>query len=1017
MKKINVFIVLCLFSFVGAMAQTIVKGTVVSKEDGVPIAGATLIPNGKTSNGVATDFDGNFELNVSLEKGTIKITYLGYKELEVSYSGNQTLNISLEEEASALDEVVLIGYGSSKKGDLTSAISTVSNVESIASRPVSNLTDFLQGNVPGVTVMQQGGDPTSGASIVIRGYGSINSESPLTVVDGVPYYGPAINPNDIASVSILKDASAAAIYGAQAASGVIVIKTKRGKLGKPQVSLDVYSGFQNASNLPTPLNAKEQADVYNLAADNGGTPRQSAHDATQNPWGQTTRTNWMDAIFRSAAIYNVAASINGASENVNYMTSFGYNKKEGVLLGTQSERYSFRVKTDFKLTDKITVGENVYFSNTEALGTNTSSGYSGTILSALYMPSAAPVYDDEGHFHGVVPYNLSQFAGAYGDVYNPVALLLRPTVENPVSFINANVFLDYEIIDGLKFKTNYTFSKKNENYKAFSPKRPELGRTSLENSLTQSNAVTNRWVWDNQLSYTKSFGLHNLNVIAVYSAQYSDYESINQTGKGFSNEASFNQYMRNASEISSYDSGAYEDALTSAIGRVMYNYAGKYFVSGSIRRDETSRLALANQSDIFSAASFGWKISEEDFFNIEAINDLKFRASWGQIGNIRPVGYYSFDVPLRSQTLIIGEDGLQDDKGVYAGKQSNPNLKWETSESLDFGMDALLFNRKLSLTVDYFEKTTKGMILAGLEDQHQGTSAADVNGGEVKNTGLEIAASYTDAIGDLNFTINANVSTLKNKLVNLDGYNNSGIDYIAHGDNVRDVIAPYRSVVGQQLYSTYLVPYLGVFQSQAEIDAYTKDGALIQPNAVPGDLKFQDTNNDGTINDDDKVFMDSYQPNLTYSFGLNLDYKGFDLGMIFQGVAGVKVFNGYKYVAYNASLQGYNLDNRVLNAWTPTNTNTDIPRISTKDNNHNFGTTSSWYLENASYLRLKNITLGYTLPKNILKGTDLRVFVSAENLFTITNYSGIDPEVGGKGLDLAKYPVSKTITAGLSLKL
>ncbi len=1017
MKKINVFIVLCLFSFVGAMAQTIVKGTVVSKEDGVPIAGATLIPNGKTSNGVATDFDGNFELNVSLEKGTIKITYLGYKELEVSYSGNQTLSIALEEEASALDEVVLIGYGSSKKGDLTSAISTVSNVESIASRPVSNLTDFLQGNVPGVTVMQQGGDPTSGASIVIRGYGSINSESPLTVVDGVPYYGPAINPNDIASVSILKDASAAAIYGAQAASGVIVIKTKRGKLGKPQVSLDVYSGFQNASNLPTPLNAKEQADVYNLAADNGGTPRQSAYDATQNPWGQTTRTNWMDAIFRSAAIYNVAASINGASENVNYMTSFGYNKKEGVLLGTQSERYSFRVKTDFKLTDKITVGENVYFSNTEALGTNTSSGYSGTILSALYMPSAAPVYDDEGHFHGVVPYNLSQFAGAYGDVYNPVALLLRPTVENPVSFINANVFLDYEIIDGLKFKTNYTFSKKNENYKAFSPKRPELGRTSLENSLTQSNAVTNRWVWDNQLSYTKSFGLHNLNVIAVYSAQYSDYESISQTGKGFSNEASFNQYMRNASEISSYDSGAYEDALTSAIGRVMYNYAGKYFVSGSIRRDETSRLALANQSDIFSAASFGWKISEEDFFNIEAINDLKFRASWGQIGNIRPVGYYSFDVPLRSQTLIIGEDGLQDDKGVYAGKQSNPNLKWETSESLDFGMDALLFNRKLSLTVDYFEKTTKGMILAGLEDQHQGTSAADVNGGEVKNTGLEIAASYTDAIGDLNFTINANASTLKNKLVNLDGYNNSGIDYIAHGDNVRDVIAPYRSVVGQQLYSTYLVPYLGVFQSQAEIDAYTKDGALIQPNAVLGDLKFQDTNNDGTINDDDKVFMDSYQPNLTYSFGLNLDYKGFDLGMIFQGVAGVKVFNGYKYVAYNASLQGYNLDNRVLNAWTPTNTNTDIPRISTKDNNHNFGTTSSWYLENASYLRLKNITLGYTLPKNILKGTDLRVFVSAENLFTITNYSGIDPEVGGKGLDLAKYPVSKTITAGLSLKL
>ncbi|AUC85523.1 SusC/RagA family TonB-linked outer membrane protein [Polaribacter sp. ALD11] len=1015
MKKLTLLLtfVISITSMSWVQAQKTIEGVVLDDLK-TPLPGANILIKG-SAKGIFANFDGEFKIDVKIGD-VLEVSFLGMKTKEVLIKNYNYLNILLDADASQLNEIVLIGYGSSKKGDLTSAISTVSNIKDIASRPVSNFADFLQGNVAGVTVMQQGGDPTSNASIVIRGFGSVNSEAPLTVVDGVPYYGPAINPNDIASVSILKDASAAAIYGAQAASGVIVIQTKRGKIGKPQISLDVYSGFQSASNLPTSLNAKQQADVYNLAADNGGTPRQSAHNATQNPWGQTTRTNWMDAIFRAASVYNVAANIRGASDKVNYMTSFNYNKKEGILLGTQSERYSFRVKNDFKLTDKVTVGENIYFSNTQATGTNTSSGYSGAIISALYMPSAAPVYDNEEMFHGVVPYSLSKFAGAYGDVYNPVSLLLRPTVENPVSFINANVFLDYKIIDGLKFKTTYSFNRTNESYKGFFPKRPELGRTSLENSLTQSSSILNRWVWDNQLSYTKSFGNHNLNLTAIYSAQFSDYEYEVATGKGFSSEAPFNQYIKNASEITSYSSSAHEDALTSAIGRAMYNYNGKYFVSGSIRRDETSRLAQGNQSDVFPAASFGWKISKEDFFNIEAINSLKMRASWGQIGNINSVGYYSFDVPLGGQTLIIGEDGLENDKGVYAKKQSNPNLTWETSESIDIGLDATLFNNKLSLTLDYFEKTTKGMILPGLEDAHQGISAADVNGGEVKNTGLEIAASYTDAIGDFNFTINGNASTLKNELINLKGYNNSNINYVAHDDNVRSVLTPYRSVVGRELFSNHLIPYLGIFQSQSEIDAHAKNGNLIQPYAVPGDLKFQDTNGDGSINDDDKVFMDSYQPDLTYSFGLNLDYKGFDLGMVLQGVAGVKAFNGYKYVAYNASLQGYNLDNSVLNAWSDTNTASTIPRISTKDNNNNFGTTSSWYLEDASYLRLKNITMGYTMPKDVLN-TDLRIFISAENIFTVTNYSGIDPEVGGKGLDVAKYPLSKTFTIGLSLKL
>lgn len=1025
MKKINLIIVICIFNLCGAMAQTKVKGNIVSKDDGFPIIGATIIPNENISKGTTTDFDGNFELDLPVESGTIKITFIGYKELVVSYTGNQILNIVLEEEANSLEEVVLIGYGSSKKGDITTAISKIENVKSIASRPVNNTADFLQGRAPGVTVLSEGGDPNASAKIVIRGIGSLSSnETPLTIVDGVPYYGPAINPNDIASISILKDAAAASIYGAQAASGVIVIETKKGKLGKPQISFDHFTAFQTATNLPTPLNAQQQNDIYNLAADNGGTPRQDTFNSSVNPWGQTTRTNWIDEVFRTAPMYNANLNISGATDKFNYMTSFGYNKKEGVLIGNNFERYSFRVKTDVKLTDKITVGENVYFSRSAANGfAETAGNTQGVITNAMQFPSAAPVYDSNGNYSGTVPSDrpdLLSFAGAYGDIYNPVALLLRPTTTNPTSYLKANTFLKYDLYEGLSFTTTYSYGLTNQNYKRFQPRIPEVGRTNTQNSLQQSNAVTNRWIWDNQLSYVKSFGNHNINATAIYSAQKTNYESFGAIGYDFDNESDYNQYLGNASNTShaaQLSSSVYKDALTSAIGRIMYNYKNKYFLTGSIRRDQSSRLAKKNQVGYFPSASAGWTISEEDFFKIKTINNLKIRASWGQIGNINSVGYYSFDVPLGTSQVIINGNGDLNAQGIYLSQLSNPNLTWETSESYDLGLDVSLFKQKLALTMDYFNKTTKGMILPGLEDSHQGATASYVNAGKVENKGFEFAATYTDAIGKLNYSIGANASTLKNKLLNLDGYNNTGIDYVVHNDNYRDVLQPFRSEVGQQLFSNYLVPYLGIFQSQAEIDAYTKDGNLIQPNAVPGDFKFEDTNNDGKIDVNDKKNMGSYLPKITYNFNLNLDYKGFDFGLILQGVGKVNVFNASKYTFYNAGNGGYNLDNGVLNAWSPTNPNADIPRVSTSDSNNNFQTNSSWYLENGAYLRVKNVTLGYTFPENILHGSSLRIYVSAENLFTFTSYSGLNPEVGGKGLDLAKYPVPRVISTGLSLKL
>lgn len=1021
MKKQFLFYLFTLSAFTSMYAQVVVKGRVTDSKDLLPISFATLIANGNSNTYGTTDAEGFYSIELKKESGTFYIEYLGYKSKTIAYSGNQTLNITLESASELLEEVVLIGYGSSKKKDITTSIAIIEDIDKLSSRPVSNVNDFLQGQVAGVTVMSQGGDPAETSKVVIRGSGSFSNEAPLTVVDGVPYYGPPINPNDIASMSILKDAAASAIYGAQAASGVIVIKTKKGVIGKPKITINTYTGVSTATNLPTPLDAASQSRVYNMAADNAGAVRQSAHDPALNPYGQVTRTKWMDEIFRTGAMYNADASISGATDKVNYMTSFGYNKKEGTLVGTFSERYSFRVKTDWDLSDKVTLGQNVYYSNTNAVGTNTTNSYSGSIVSALYMPSSATVYDPDGKFSGVVPHELAQFAGAYGDVYNPMALLLRPTTSNPTNFLNANVYLDYEFLPNLMFRSSYSYDYTSNRYQKFTPKAPELGRTNLNNYLFMSNYDKKHWLWDNQITYDASFGAHSLNATVIHSAQKTDFNSYEQQGEGFGSEEAFNQYMGNATIIRKPVTSVYQDALTSIIGRAMYNYDDKYFASASLRRDKTSRLAKGNQSEIFPSASLSWRISQENFFKVPVVSELKIRTSWGQIGNINSVGYYSFDVPLSNSEIIMGEDGLINGKGTFVNRQSNPNLKWETSESWDIGLDAAFFNGRLNLVVDYFTKVTKGMIIPGLEDAHQGAAAADVNGGQVSNKGFELSLSYNGQIKNtgLNYKVFGSLSSISNKLDNLDGYNQNNIDFIAHGDNVRSTLNPYRSTVGQSLYSTYLVPYLGIFQSQDQIDKHVgSNGKLIQPNAKPGDFKFEDVNGDGKIDQNDKVFMDAYVPKLTYSFGLNLAYKNFDMSLLMQGVGKIKVFNGYKFTAYNASQQGYNLDDRVLGAWTPDNTNTNIPRLSTKDDNQNFGTASSWYLEDASYLRLKNITIGYSLPQHVASKISpesaLRFYISAENLFTITGYKGLDPEVGGIGLDVAKYPVSRTISAGLS---
>lgn len=1016
MKKLFLMFSLAILSTL-VMSQTKLTG-VVYDQTNLPMVGASIFIKG-TTNGTVSNLDGRFTLETEKKEGIIVVSFIGFQTVEREFKASQISSIVIEPELTSLNDVLIIGYGSVKKEDVTGSVAAIENMEQISSRPVSSPQDFFQGSVAGVTVQQQGGSPTNQASITIRGVGSVNNESPLWVVDGMPYYGGTLNPNDIESITVLKDAASAAIYGAQAASGVIVVTTKSGESGKLSVAIDAYAGIQKAVNLPTPLTAEQQNWAYNTAADNSGVERDPARDIIQNSWGGVNRTNWIDEVFRTAAIYNTNVALRGGNEKGKYSASFNYQKRDGLLLDTSLERIGLRVKSEYKLSDKLKIGQNLYVTNEEAVGTNTSSSYSGVIINAIYMPSAAPVYDEEGNFHGVAPEG-SVYAGTYGDIYNPVALLKRPTVSNPATYIDVNVYAELDVLNGLKYRSSFSLSQMDSEYKKFSPRIPENGRPSEMNYLDQSWSKRNKWIWDNQITYAKEFGEHKLDFTGVYSAQKTEYESNTVNARDFSREESWYQYIGNAVEISDYSSNAYEDALYSVIGRIRYSYNDKYFLSGSVRRDQTSRLAKKNNSDVFPSVSAAWKISNESFLNdINWIRNMKLRASWGEIGNIQSVNYYAYNVPMSSQRPTMGEGNAQRVPGYYVNQQSNTDLKWETSESFDVGVDLSLFSGRVEITSDYFVKKTNNMIMTNAADSHSGVSAGPTsNVGTVENKGFELSTTFKGKAGDVKYSVSANLSSIKNELKDLDEYTS---DYIYHGNEVRSTLYPYRSEPGEELYSYYLISNAGTFKSQSEIDAYVgTDGQLIQPNAKPGDLKFVDTNKDGKIDNDDRSFKGNAFPDFTYGFNFSIDYKNFDLSMSFQGVSGAKLFNGYKYTTYNAAQQGYNLDNRVLSSWSASNPNSNIPMLRMDDPNSNFTTNSDWYLEDGSYLRMKNFTIGYNFPSGLMNtiypGSSLRLYLSGENLFTITDYTGMDPEVGGIGLDTGTYPVARTFSAGVSFK-
>ncbi|TKK71069.1 TonB-dependent receptor [Ilyomonas limi] len=995
--------------------QQKITGKVVD-ENG-PVQNASVFIKG-TSTGTITDAKGNFELEADAGEVTIVVSIVGYKSREVKLTAGGNNVIQLEHEDNQLEKVVVVGYGTQSRAKVTGAVADV-KLDKITSRSVSGIGDVLQGKAPGVIVQNEGGDPTSQPRVYIRGLGGINGESALYVVDGVIYSGtPVINPNEIESIDVLKDASAA-IYGARASGGVILITTKKGKAGAATVTLDAKLGSQTPWRKLHSLNAKEYADVMNLAADNAGVARLPAFDASVYPDGQITRTDWINEVFRTGPVNDYNVNITGGNDKSKYFTSFGYRKADGILLNTYTERYNFRFNSDHQLKPWLKFGENMQYAYTNGNGANTSSAYTGALLASLFYPPSIAPYTADGSFSGLPV----EYAGNYGDVINPVAYLKRLDSKTPVNTLLLNPYVDIKIMDGLNFHSNFSITKSFSSNKSFSTKVPEIGKIFDYNQLSQTASDFTDLLAEQTVNYNKKFGLHTINAVAGYTYQNTKSDYVYVFAQGFDDESEAYRYFQNATQIFQPSSGHSESALISYLARVNYDYAGKYLLSVLGRRDGSSLVAEKNKFENYGSASAGWVISRENFMagTKNWLSNLKIRGSYGVLGNLGSLPVNAVNQPLAATASYFGAVPT-----VYYGYAentlSNPDLKWATSKQANVGLDAGFMGNRLSLTADYFVKTTGDMILQIAVPSTAGvTNGKWINAGEARDKGIELGINYSNGPqAAFQYSIGATFTKVSNTLLSL---NDSATNISTSGINIRSTLTPVIIQTGQTLYAYNVVQTAGIFKTEAEVNSYVnKDGGLIQPNAKPGDLKFVDANGDGVINDNDRVVKGSAYPKFSYGFSFNAAYKGFDLNVFLQGVQGNKLFNGLKYLGLQSSVSGqnYNMLEDIKNAWSPSNPNADIPRVSLSDPNGNFSTTSDWFIEDGSYMRVKNLTLGYTLPATLterLHLNTLRVYATANNLFTFTNYSGFDPEVGmdNYGIDIGRYPQARTILFGLNV--
>jgi len=1021
-----------------AQAQNMtVRGT-VSDSMG-PVAGAVVMSNGANA---VTDINGSYSINVP-SNAVLEVTCLGYKTLQVPVNGRSIVDIVLSEDAELLQEAVALGYGAqTKKKDLSASVGVVNNADELAGRPVTSTTSMLQGQVPGVTISAEGGDPTWGQRIVIRGQGSQNGDSVLWVVDGVPG-APIVSMNDIESIVVLKDAASAAIYGATSgAGGVILVTTKKAKQGV-HVEYDLVTGIKQLSKLPQSLDAQQLIKMRNISLTNAGADVPAGYDPSVNPWIATTRTDWFDELFRNAFYQRHDVALDLGTEKGKNRLTFSMQDNQGVLIDSYSKSLGVRYNGEFQVNDWIKVTEDLSFSHGRDRSFDTNSGYSGILINAIYMPrssevrqSSGPLAGDWGGIYTQDP-DFPGYNSAYGglfDGYNPVRMATSDDFWNGSANLWTTTGLEIgNIVKGLKFRTQFTYNLYNYMSKRFSHSVREAGAADSSNSLGWTTNRSDTWREESTLSYDRTFGKHTVGALGAVTFHHYNGRGFSATGSGYEDESSYLQYLPYAASKSADDYYSGDDANIAFVGRLSYSFDDRYFMTASYRRDYAGRLPKGHEFGDFPAVTGAWKISSEPFFpKNDVVNLLKVRASWGRIGNLGsvPMNYKSAAMSKAAlwqygRAAMYGvETQKLWDTYEWPGITLNNTLTWETSQQVDVGLDADLFNERLSMSIDYYNKLTYNLI----QDQSTGWpqligwDPMKVNQGKIRNSGVEVSLGWNDSLSEkFNYFINANYSYNKNRVVSTGIFDDNGNESPwTGGGSWRMLPWIYQTEPGQPLNSFYMIEADGIFQSWEDVYEHNKDGKLIQPAAQPGDLRFVDRNNDGKIDNGDRYYAGTSMPSHTFALTAGFNWNNFNFSMMWQGVAGNKIAYVAKSMTQFDVEGNFNRSVEILDAWSPENTSSSIPRISKTDPNQNMATPSDWYLEDGSYLRLKNLTIGYDLTSALRKishfaerNSSCNIYFSGENLFTFTKYTGMDPEVGG--FDPLKYPVSRVFAFGVKI--
>lgn len=1045
MKKgrISAALLACCLSMTAFGQKQLFKGVVLDSQ-GAPVMGASVYQKNGKEGRVVTNTDANGSFSISVEPGSnITVSFLGYKTQEVKAATD--MQIVLIDDEINIEDAVVIGYGTQKKSVVTAAIARVT-AEDLANKAPVRLDNALKGLAAGVNVTSSSGAPGAGSRVQIRGIGTINNSAPLYIVDGMPIEGNIdyLNPSDIESVEVLKDAASGAVYGARAANGVILVTTKKGKLGKPSVNYNFSMGWQTKWHKRDVLNAKEYAILMNEERVNSG----------MQPYNYDTsvNTDWQDLIFNDRApVMNHEVSVSGATEKLNYYLSLGYFTQDGIVGGDKDRsnyrRLTMRSNTKYTLFDdtedrdwlnKLEISANLTYSRIKSIGNVDPNGNSNGVLnsalalSPLIKPwfsgqeaedmlaqySAAysdyvPLYDKKGNLYSV-PGN------DYDNQINPLAAMALPAYWAWRHEYMAQFAADLNIGWGFKYRLSYGADVNYNGYdNAYNIPR-YLG-SSFSSNKSSAWAASNRgtvWQIENVLTWDKQFGKHGVNIVLGQSAKKSTGWYLSASRNTLTDFD--NPYIDNAVGDDAHDVGASAGpynvhTLSSMFARGSYNYDERYMFQFTVRRDGSSRFGSNNHYAVFPSFSLGWNVTNESFMQKSSdwLNNLKVRLSWGKNGN-ENIGDFGYAVyTSKGHDALFGTGDGNKNLGVTVGGLANPDLKWEESVQTDFGLDFGFLHNQLTFSVDYYVKKTDGMLIYNPVPSYVSNVKPWGNVGKMKNSGIEFELGYKVMVGEARIAVKANAAYLKNKLVNLgneSGYQNydnlfGGLGFITRGEN------------GQPFPFFYGYKTAGIFQNEAEVLAYVNEaGELIQPNAKPGDFRYVDVHKDGVIDEKDMTKIGKGTPDWTFGLNFNAEWKGFDFNMFWQGTAGNDVYDA----SMRFDRRSLNLPTWMLNRWTGEGTSNSVPRFEVGSTNFH---SSDMYVFNGSYLRLKNLSIGYTLPEHITKKffiSNLRVFAMAENVFTFTKYHGYDPEmtstsVTSVGIDYGSYPQSRTFSVGVNV--